>query len=153
MSVLLAPLLVLPYEAVAQEVFPALPEGSRVWVTVTPELGGRVMEGSVTFSSGDTLKILEKGGETGFAFGLPDVLELEVPSGEKNRAGGAVVGALAGAAAWIVVGKIAMGSTDSSTGGLVFIWTPVAMVAGGFIGHRIGFGTARRSVYRQPGYR
>jgi hypothetical protein len=111
------------------------------------------MEGSVTFSSRDTLKILEKKGEAGLAFGVPDVLEIEVPSGEKNRKGGAVVGSLAGGVAWIIVGAIAMGSTDSSTGGLVFIWTPVAMGAGGLIGYRIGVGTLRRSVYRQLGYR
>ena len=151
---LLCLLLFSPVQAVgAQEVLPTLPEGSRVWVTISPELGGRIMEGSVTFSSRDTLKILERKGETGFAFGVPDVLEIEVPSGEKNRQGSAVVGALAGGVAWVIVGAIAMGSTDSSTGGLVYIWTPVAMAAGGWIGYRIGFGTQRRSVYRQPSYR
>lgn len=138
---------------VAQEVLPTLPEGSRVWVTITPELGGRTMEGAVAFSSMDTLKILEKKSDAGFAFGVPDVLEIQVPSNEKNRTGGAVIGVLAGGVAWAVVGAIAMGSTDSSTGGLIFIWTPVAMAAGGFIGYRIGAGTQKRSVYRQPGYR
>ena len=79
-TTLLLTLLLAPgIEAVgAQEVLPTLPEGSRVWVTITPELGGRTMEGAVAFSSRDTLKILEKKSEAGFAFGVPDVLEIEV---------------------------------------------------------------------------
>ena len=108
--------------------------GERIRITA-PNVLYKKLVGTLVILTSDSLIISDKNREKQ-AVALNSIHVLEISKGQEH-AGGAILGGMLGGVAWITYVAVRNSHTKSSTGRLGYIWTPIGMLAGGYIGSRL----------------